>query len=43
MFSTNTCSYNEDKKKRNPGVILVPEEGQGIPEVFLMEVIWPTS
>lgn len=34
MFSTNTRGYNEDKKKRNPSAILVPEEGQGNPVVI---------
>jgi hypothetical protein len=33
MFSTDTCGYNEDKKTRNPGAILIPEEGQGNPAV----------
>jgi hypothetical protein len=33
MFSTDTRGYNEDKKKRNPSAILVPEEGQGNPAV----------
>jgi hypothetical protein len=33
MFSTDTCGYNEDKKKRNPSAILVPEESQGSPAV----------
>ena len=31
MFSTDTRGYNEDKKTRNPSVILVPEGGQGNP------------
>jgi hypothetical protein len=33
IFSTDTRGHNEDKNKRNPSTILVPEEGQGNPAV----------
>jgi hypothetical protein len=36
MFSADTRGNNEDKKRRGPGTIFGPEEGQETLRLFLM-------
>jgi hypothetical protein len=39
IFSADTRGNNKDKKRRNPGTIFVPAEGQETAEYFLMGVM----